>query len=316
MLGRMTDQRHSSQTAGVLLTLTAAVSVGTLGPVAAVAYDAGLAPATLSALRAAIGASVLFAVILIGRRPRASLATLPRRQVAMLVTAVLVNGLMNLALFLAFGAMSVALVMVLFYLYPGITAVGAAALGRERLTPIRVAALALAGLGLILVLGDRLASGGQAAPIGIVLACAAAIGHAAYFLLVRDGFPDVPSVNATAWVLAGGVLISGTAAVVAEGLGISGGWLTSQTAWLAVLVAGTVGAAFPKVLIMHGVRTIGSTRAALVMLMEPVTAVVVAAIALNQTLSATSAVGAIAILVAAAVVQRPDPAATAMAASR
>src|SRR3990172_1102330 len=72
MLGRMTDQRHSSQTAGVLLTLTAAVSVGTLGPVAAVAYDAGLAPATLSALRAAIGASVLFAIILLGRRPRVS----------------------------------------------------------------------------------------------------------------------------------------------------------------------------------------------------------------------------------------------------
>ena len=57
----------------------------------------------------------------------------------MLAAAVLVNGLMNLALFVARGLMTVALVTVVFYTYPLLTAVGSAALGRERLTPLRIA---------------------------------------------------------------------------------------------------------------------------------------------------------------------------------
>ena len=54
-----------------------------------------------------------------------------------------------------------------------------------------------------------------------------------------------------------------------------------------------------------GVRRIGGTRTAMVMLAEPVVAVVAAAIVLDQPVTFTEVVGGGAILLAAALVQRP-----------
>jgi drug/metabolite transporter (DMT)-like permease len=294
---------------GVLRVLIAASALGTLGPVAGLAYDAGAQPATFSALRAAVGAAVLGLLLITGGQPRVRLATLPRRQLAMLALAVAVNGVMNLMLFLAFGAMTVALVMVIFFTYPVQVALMAVALRRERLTRRRVAALALAASGLALVLGSRLGPDTQATLAGVLLASGAAVCHAVYLIAVRDGFPRVPPVQATSLVLAGGVVVSGTAAIIAGGPGLVGPWASSPVAWAAILFAGTMGAAFPKVWVMAGVRAIGSTRAAVLMLMEPVTAVVVAAVVLAQSPTPTEVLGGGAVLLAVLVVQRHDPSA-------
>ena len=79
-------------------------------------------------------------------RPSAGPGSRPGQRVR-LALAVAVNGLMNLVLFFAFGAMAVALVMAVFYLNPVLAALLSAALGRERLTPVRILALAIACAG-------------------------------------------------------------------------------------------------------------------------------------------------------------------------
>jgi drug/metabolite transporter (DMT)-like permease len=237
------------------------------------------------------------------------LSSLAPRERTLLALAVVVNGVMNLVLFFAFGAMAVALVMIIFYTYPVLVAAGSVAIGRERLTPTRVVALACSGLGLVLVLGSQLGPDAHATGAGLLLAGIAAICHAAYLIVIRDGFSRVPSVQATSLVLAGGFVISGTAAVLMGGSGVLGAWLGSPTAWAAIVLAGTFGAALPKVWVMSGVRAIGSTRAAVLMLTEPVVAVVVAAAVLGQTLSFLELLGGAAILAAVLIVQRPDPAA-------
>jgi len=289
---------------GLLKVLAAAAAMGTLGPVAALAYGQGVEPATFSALRAGIGATILGALVLSRRQPSVSLVRLPSRQRAMLALAVGVNGLMNLVLFFAFGAMAVGLVMVIFYSYPVIVALMSAALGRERLTPVRILALAVACAGLALVLGSQLGPEAHATAVGMALAGIAATCHAVYLVAVRGGFDDVPGVQATAVVLVGGLAISGTAALVIGGAGAAGDWLASPVAWAAILCAGTIGA-LPKVWIIGGVRLIGATRAAVALLTEPVVAVVVAALALGQQLTVLELVGGAAILVAVVVVQLP-----------
>jgi drug/metabolite transporter (DMT)-like permease len=95
---------------------------------------------------------------------------------------------------------------------------------------------------------------------------------AAYLIVIRGGFDRVPAAQATSLVLAGGLVISGTAAIVLGGAATIGSWALSPVAWATVLFAGTFGAALPKVWVVSGVRLIGSTRAAVVMLLEPVTA--------------------------------------------
>lgn len=290
---------------GLLKVLAAAAALGTLGPVAVVAYGQGVEPATLSALRAGIGAAILGAIVLSRRQPSVSLARLAPRQRALLALAVAVNGLMNLTLFFGFGAMAVGLVMVIFYCYPVLVALMSAALGRERLTPVRILALAFAGAGLALVLGSQLGPGAHATAAGVALAGIAATCHAVYLVAIRGGFDAVPAVQATSLVLAGGLAISGTTALVIEGVGVAGEWLASPVAWAAIMCAGTFGAALPKVWVIAGVRLIGSTRVAVAMLMEPVVAVAVAAAALGQRLTGLELAGGAAILVAVVLAQLP-----------
>jgi drug/metabolite transporter (DMT)-like permease len=289
---------------GLLRVLAAAAAMGTLGPIAAVAYGEGVAPATLSALRAAIGAAILGALVILRRQPSVSLRRLPRRQRTLLALAVGINGLMNLVLFCAFGAMAVGLVMLVYYCYPVLVAGMSTALGRERLTSVRVLALVFAGAGIGSVLGSQLGPDAHATAAGLVLAAAAATCQAVYLVTIRGGFDDVPAVQATSLVLAGGLVISGAAALALEGAGVDGTWLSSPVAWAAIVAAGTLGA-LPKVWIIGGVRLIGSTRAAIAMTVEPVVAVVVAAVALDQALTAFELLGGAAILVAVVLVQLP-----------
>lgn len=296
---------EDGQLGGLIKVLTAAAALGTLGPVAALAYGEGLEPATFSALRAGIGAAILGALVLSRRQPSIGLARLAPRQRALLAVAVAVNGLMNLVLFFAFGAMAVGLVMIIFYCNPVLVALLSAALGRERLTPVRSLAMAVAGAGLALVLGSQLGPEAHATAAGIALAGTAATCHALYLVTIRGGFDDVPGVQATALVLAGGLAISGTAALLIEGGGVVGEWLASPLAWAAILCAGTFGAALPKVWVIGGVRRIGSTRTAVAMLMEPVVAVVVAAAFLGQELTELELAGGAAILVAVVLAQLP-----------
>lgn len=293
------------QLGGLLGVLAAATALGTLGPVATIAYGEGVGPATFSALRAGIGAVILGALVISSRRWSVSLARLAPRQRALLALAVGVNGLMNLVLFLSFGAMAVGLVMVIFYCYPLLVALMSAALGRERLTSVRAVALACACGGLVLVLASQLGPGAHATAAGLALAGVAAACHAVYLVAIRGGFDDVPAIQVTSLVLAGGLAISGTAALVTEGTSVAGAWLVSPIAWAAILCAATFGAALPKVWVVGGVRRIGSTRTAIAMLMEPVVAVLVAAAVLDQRLTVLELTGGAVILVAVLIVQLP-----------
>lgn len=287
------------------MVMVAASALGTLGPVAGVAYAEGISPAAMSAMRALVGASLLGILVLAGRQPSVNLRRLPRGQGGALLLAIVANGVMNLVLFAAYGTMTIAIVMVVFFTYPLQVAIISVLLGRERLTRNRAGALALTVVGLALVLGGRLHPGADVTLVGIALATAAAFLHAVYLLVIRAGFPTVPPVQATSLVLWGGFLISGTAALLL-GSG-TGAWTASPVAWIAILVAGTLGAALPKVWVIGGVRIVGSTRSAVLMLLEPVTAVIVAALILGQVPSALEVAGAVAVLAAVIIVQRADP---------
>ncbi len=297
--GELVDRRPG----GLARVLLAAAAMGTLGPLAGLAYAEGMEPATFSALRAALGATILGVLVVTRRQPSVRLTRLPARQRVTLSLAVAVNGLTNLCLFLAFGAMAVGLVMAVYYCYPVVTALLAAALGRERLTRSRVIALACACTGLALVLGNGLGPGTHATVAGVALAGTAAALHAIYLVAIRGGFDDVPAVQATSLVLLGGLVISGAAAVVLEGPDAVGDWVGAPIVWAAIGCAGTLGA-LPKVWVLAGVRLIGSTGAAVALLTEPIVAVIVAAVALGQRLTAVEVAGGATILVAVVLAQR------------
>ncbi len=286
--------------------MAAGVALGTLGPVSNVAYAAGVSSPTFAALRATIGALVLVFLLHTGHGDRVSLLGLSSREAALLGFTALAQACLSLAIFAAYGQMAIALVVAVYFCYPLLVTVASIGLGRERLTAVRGLALvvSLAGLSAV-VLGGSGGAGGLSVA-GLLLAAAAAACQASFLVVSRNGFTRVPSEQATALILGGA---AGLLWLVALPAGVASGslvgWVGSSVAWISIAVAGVVGAALAKVWMLRGVRRVGGTRSAVLMLAEPVTGVILAAILLGQGLAAAQVAGGLGVLVGAVLAQRP-----------
>ncbi len=303
--------RPSPTLRGAAMVVAAALAFSTLGTLAGIAYRAGMGSATFVTLRALVGAGLLSLLLVLRPSTHVVLRSLPAREKAMLACAMVANATLNLVLFAAYGEMAVALVLAIYFTYPMLVAAASVLIGREVLTRWRALGLLLAAAGVALVLWGQVADV-SLTPLGLAWALAAAACQAGYLVVSRSGYTRVPAEQATALMLGGGALLAGTVAVLLEA---PGGrlltWVHDPEAWAAVIVAGLLGAAAAKVWLLRGVRRLGGTRTAVLMLLEPVAGALLAAAVLAQTLTPAQAIGGMVILGAALLVQRPAPGPTA-----
>lgn len=297
---------------GTLAIAVAACLFGTLGPASRGAYDAGLSPLAFALWRAALGTLGLLAIVAaltIRGRPRLRWKALDRRTVGALGAAVFAGLVLNLALFSAFGRMSIALALLGFYTYPALVAIGAVASGEEQLNRGRLVALALALVGVaVVVLGGS--GGGPGFELaGFGLALLAAAMEAVYVLLGRRGFPAVPTAEATLVVL-GGTAAGFLLLTLATGsLDVALLPFRSPQALPVLIWAGVAGASIPTLLFLLGIRSIGPTRAAIIALIEPVAGATLAAVLLAELLGPVQVAGGVLVLAGAALLQRGGEAA-------
>jgi drug/metabolite transporter (DMT)-like permease len=293
---------------GSLLALVAASMFGTLGPLSRFAADAGLGALGFVAWRAGIGALVLALGIAATGGARASIGSLRgldgegRRTLGV---AALMGCTLNIAIFIAFGRITIALALMLFYTYPAIVAVVSVATGRETLTRARLFALLLASAGVALVLlGGLGTSGGiRIDVLGVALAFSAALSQTVFITISRTGYRSVPPESATLVILVGSALGALAAALVAGSLGDLATPGTAADAWPFILVAGVFAAAIPSVLFLSSIRRIGGTRTGILMLWEPVVGVVLAALLLHEALVPAQLLGGVFVLGAAFMLQ-------------
>lgn len=311
---RIAEVAHLPRTAyarGVLYATAAGIAMGTLGPLSNIAYAAGMSSAAFAAMRATVGAVTLIALIAFARPTGIRLRDLNRHEVALLSLTAVAQAALSLSLFAAYGQMAVALVLAVYFCYPLLVSGASIALGRERLTRMRAAALAIALTGLVAVVLGRAGSEVALSLGGLALAGFAAACQATYLVTTRSGFTRVPSEKATALILSGAAVLMWTVALPVEiTSGRTLGWVGSPAAWLAIGGAGVLGAALAKVWMLRGVRRVGGTRASVLMLTEPLTGVLLAGILLSQGLAPIQVVGGIGVLVGASLAQRPAPART------
>ena len=295
---------------GFAIVLVAASLFGMLGPLSRFAYDAGMEPLPFVAWRGAIGMLAAGAFIAWrisrGAERRTRLADLDRGARLSLALAGLLGFTLNLAMFISFDLITVALALLGFYTYPVIVAVANVALGREPLDRPRVIALALAVAGMIAVVASQLdpAAGIRVDAIGFGLALSAALSQAAFVLISRTGYRVVPASQAMGVVLATTVLCS----VILTAITGSGAALTYPLGDPSVLpllaFTGLFAAAIPSIMFLSGIRRIGGTRAGILMLFEPVVGVALAAILLDEHLAPIQVLGGLAVLGAALILQR------------
>jgi drug/metabolite transporter (DMT)-like permease len=307
---------------GTLLVLGAAAMFGTLGPVSRAATDLGLDTLGFVTWRSALGGVLLLAVVLAvvaaGRSHFVDPRTLPRRALVTLAFAGLLAAVLNLAVFAAFDRTTIAIALICFYTYPVLVTLGAVAFQGEHIDVRKVAALALAMGGLLLVvLGPVLdVQGVVVNPLGIVLAFIGAFGQAAYVLVAARGFSTVPAAQATATVMLIAGAVYGVLLALSSNLRQLALPFEVPALWPWILGAAVVGAAIPSTMFIAGVRLAGSTRTAILMTAEPVVAVVLAALFLAERPVALQLVGGAAVLAAGIILQaRSEPVPTAPSAA-
>ena len=265
---------------------------------------AELPPIAFTSIRFALAATVLLVVC----RWREGSILLPRRDMAQLA----VLGLIGFAIYqglwtTALGQTTAADSALLIASTPVITALIAAAIGSDRLTPLMLAGalVSFAGVGVVVLAGSDAALGSRA--VGNILTLVAAACWAVY---VAFGAPVLrrhsPLRTTTVTVMFGTLFLLPFGALDYA----SGQPHPSLASLLAVLYAGLVSVAIGNVVQFWGVQKLGPTHAANFQFLVPALAVILAAAFLGEQIRPEQVLGGIVIvsgILVARAGRRPHP---------
>ncbi len=284
---------------GALLCLLSAAAFGTLGIFGKLASDAGASITSTLLVRFSLAAAV-FALLVWATGGWAALRRLPRRVV---LTGLGLGGvgysLQSGLFFLAIGRLDVALVSLLLYTYPAFVTVAALVLRRTQPSARTWLALAVASVGLMLVL---LAAGAASFDVlGAGLALAASLTYTTY-ILVSDGIVDeVEPFTLSALVLTGGTVTFTLTGAATGSLDLA----LSGEAWLWLVLIALVSTVVAVSAFFAGLRRVGPSEAAILSTFEPPVTVALAFLVLGEQLTPVQLLGGALVLAAVIVLQLP-----------
>lgn len=281
----------SPRAAGIALIAVSAASFGAMAVFARLAYDGGADVTAVLFLRFVIAAP-LMAVLM-----RLRGLAWPRGR--LLAGLAAMGGLgyvgQSLSFFTALTMASASLVALLLYAYPAIVTVLSVLVLGERLTRLRVAALGVALAGASLTIGPELSG----EPLGVVLGASAAVIYSVYILVGSRLTPRSGALPASA------VIMAAAAAVYAVVVAVQRpAFPATAGGWAAVVAIALVSTVVAITTFFAGMARLGPTDASTLSTLEPVVTVVLAALVLDERLSAAQLVGGLLILAAVVVLAR------------
>ena len=197
---------------GPLLCLLSAAGFGAMAIFGKLAYDAGVEADQLLLLRFALATPLLLAVA----AATGALRGLSRGSVlAGLAMGAIGYATQSGLYFNALERMDASLLALILYVYPALVLIGAVALGRERASVRRVAALLIALAGTALVLAG--AASGSLDALGTAMGFGAALAYTVYILTGDCVGTGVPPVALAALVCLGATCTFALASVVRGG---------------------------------------------------------------------------------------------------
>jgi drug/metabolite transporter (DMT)-like permease len=282
---------------GVLLAAIGALSYGVTVVVGEDLADAGLGSSTALGVRFLIsGVMLAFVLRLRGRRVLAS-----RRQVVVGLALGLAYAVEATLYFSALERGTAAAVALVVYVYPALVLLYELLRGNERATVPMVLAVVLSTTGMAVVV----VGGGEVAltPAGLAFALGSAATFAAYLLVGRDLTRNREPMGIACFVAIGaGVVNLARGAVTAQ--------LANPSDRLLELVLYGAATAVAFTLTFAAMNLIGAARVAVVMTLEAVSSVIMAAVFLGESVRPGQALGGVMVLGAAIVIARGQPAGT------
>lgn len=263
---------------GAGLVALSALSFGAMAIFARFAFAGGVDVTALLFLRFLIAGALMAVLMSALKRPW------PRRRNAL--TLALMGGVgyvaQALCFFLALQHASAGLVALLLYLYPFLVTLLGVAFAGERLTLLRTLAVLSALLGTALTIGAGLSG----SPLGIVLGLAAALIYSIYILVGNRVLKEEDPLAAAAVVMLAAAGVFGLVVLVDAPR-----FPASAAAWAAVLAIALISTVVAMVGFFAGIKRLGAADAATLSTLEPVVTFVLAAIFLDEPVSAAQMAG-------------------------
>lgn len=250
----------------------------------------GLSVSSTLGTRFAIAGLCLMAALVVTRRP-----LLPQRgeRLAALALGAIGYAVESTLFYLGLAHGTAAAVALLFYSYPAMVTLAESALRRTRPGLVVCSALALSVTGTVLIAGRGNRVDISAAGAGFTLG--AAVAFSAYLIVGERLMRRTDSLTTGAWVAlgAGASLLARSA--------LSGGYHV-RSGHRAQLIAYGAATAVAFTLMFAALRRLGSAQTAVVMTLEAVFAIMLAALFLGETIGLTQIIGGTAILAAAGLI--------------
>jgi drug/metabolite transporter (DMT)-like permease len=195
--------------------------------------------------------------------------------------------------FLGLEHISASLERLILYAYPTVVLLIGRFRGHPPIRGRQWGALAFSYLGIVAAFGGearnatRLSAGSSAdVLLGTSLVFAAAVIYAVYIVLSGEVVGRFGAMRLTGWAsgIAGGLCIAQFAVLRAHLVATAGAWVTPRILGLSLFNA-TVCTAMPMWMVMRGIEMIGSSRAAQIGLIGPVSTIILAVLFLDEPIT-------------------------------
>lgn len=285
---------------GILLVILSGICYGFTPVLAVYAYQGGATVSEYVFLRYVVASAVYLLYIIIYKRNIFSmLGTIP---VVLLLAAGTSQAVAAYLYMSAVKSISAGLAAVLFYTYILWVAVWGFVFNKERLKLSGIAGVALALIGLVMVVG---VSWGKISTIGIFMGLAAALALSGFVMTSNGAMKKLEPIAASAFIC---ILTAAPLFLLGSATGTLN-YQMSTVAWLACVATG-IFTSIALFAFMAGMKLVGSTSASVLCTAEPVTAVVFSALLLSQKMTILQLLGGLVILIGAVLVvtskRQPD----------
>ena len=276
----------------VLLIVISALSFGSISVLTVLVTREHIPLVTAMAWRYCVAGILLGAVL----RPVGPRSICRRKIVQLMLIGGCGQALITYLSLHALDYISVGPLAFLFYTYPAWVALLAAIRKTETLTALRVGALALALLGVSIMIG---APREKLNAIGVTLALASAILYSIYLPALEQVQRGVPAFTATFFLIAGCAMTFLVAGVFAGEFYIP----RSGPAWTNLLLLALVSTVIAFSALIKGVSIIGPVRTSIIATVEPFFTAVLGVVVLGNQFAVSTLVGGVLIGAAILVIE-------------
>lgn len=277
--------------AGLGFVVVTALFFGAGPTLAKLAFDGGTGVLTLQFARFVVASVGLWLLLAVTGR----IAPIPRRRLPLILALIVLSTGASFGYMTSVRSIPVPVASLVFFTFPLMVGPLAHLLGDERLTWLRVLALAVGFAGIVLVLEGGMA---HADPVGIALAFGGGTCVAISFQVSRRLTVDIAPGQLTATVASASAVLCTLLLVVHGEFDLP----TTQRGWVGVL-GNAVSYAVGLSCLFAAIKRLGVVRTAVTVNMEPVVSVALAAVVLGEALSGTQLAGGLVVLSGIALAQ-------------